>query len=179
MFAVFDQIYLKDIWRLNICIPPIPSYNSQSHILLTHVTCYVSARVAGLSAVLEAFCLYSERRGEHEKCLWLNIHPHVHHMYTSMYIHAGTQKFGDIECRPWPGQIINAASQNQAGSNARISTHLKLTVHVCQTFITCHRTQSLYLFFRSYPSLKSQSICLFWENMWEAGRVKGWERLFD
>lgn len=93
-------------------------------------------------------------------------------MYTSMYVHAGTQKCGDMEHRTWPELIINAASQKQAGSNAQLSTHLKSTVHVCQTFITCHRTQSLNLFFHSYPSLNSQSICLFWENMWEAERVK-------
>lgn len=48
-------------------------------------------------------------------------------------------------------KIINAVSQNQATSNVQQSAHLKLTIHVSQTFITCHLAPSLYLFFPEIP----------------------------
>lgn len=63
----FDLIYLMDVLKWNICIPPIPSYISQSHIVLTLVTFYMSAPVTGLTYVLaEAFCLSSEKKPMNE-----------------------------------------------------------------------------------------------------------------
>lgn len=61
-----------------------------------------------------------------------------------------TPKYGQMT-----GKIINAASQNQATSNVQQSTHLKLTVYVCQTFITCHCTK----FILVLPWNPSQYVC--------------------
>lgn len=63
-FAVFfDQIHLKDILKWNICIPLLPSYNSQSHIVLTLVTFYVS--VTGLSLLLASLLWENAPMNEH------------------------------------------------------------------------------------------------------------------
>lgn len=170
---LFHQIYLKDVFRWNICIPPVPSYNSQSHIVLTLITLCVSCLYRTLICPLRGLCLYSEIQWQQstKTHLWLNIHPHK---YTLMYIHSDMEKR-----RVDLAQARSLMQPHRTRSDAKQSTHLKLTVHVCQTFLSCHRTQSLYLFFLSHPSLKSQSICLFSENVWEAGRIKWWESLFD
>lgn len=51
----FDQIYLKDVLKWNICIPPMPSYNSQYHIVLTLVPVYVSAHYRTLIRACRGF----------------------------------------------------------------------------------------------------------------------------
>ncbi len=80
MFAVFDLIYLKDVWKWNICFPPIHSHNSQSHIALTLVT---------FICVCPCYRIFIRACRGFLQGLWMN--PYLN-MYTSMCIHAGAHR---------------------------------------------------------------------------------------
>lgn len=71
-----------------------------------------------------------------------------------MYIH------GDIET--WYLLLLLGLAQprplmqpHRTRSNAEHCTHIKLTVHVCQTFLTCHRTRKFVfvLLLSSFPEI--------------------------
>lgn len=91
---------------------------------------------------------------------------HVH--ISALYSHAVARRnMGDMS-----GQIINAASQSRAVSNGRHGTHLKLTFRLSS--LASHQVCTYSAFLSWNPS---QYVC-FGENVWEAGGVKGWERLW-
>ena len=160
----------RTFWNLNICISPIPSCNSRSHIV-TPVTFSVSAPVfrTFIRSCRGFLCPLRKRIFE-----WRLIQTWTHRC---AYIQAHTGA--------WSADLARAGSLMQphrTGPDLTLGTahSWKLTVHVCQTFITCHLTlPSWCLFSRSYPALKSRSICLFCENVWVAERVRGGERVFD
>lgn len=70
----------------------------------------------------EAFGLSSEMQGGHKST------PVIEHSSSHVHINVHTcgctQKYWDMKRRPSSGQIINAASQYQARSNAQHSTHI-------------------------------------------------------
>lgn len=131
VYHVFDQILLKDIWQWDICILPILSYNSQSHILLTLVTLPVSVSLFKDWLCLQRFTVCSplgENTVNTLKHAHKNIRPHVCRMYTSMHVH--TPAWGCTSLGP---QVINAASLSQPRPDAQCSTHPRPSAHVCQT----------------------------------------------
>lgn len=171
-FAAFlDPIYLKDVLKLNICIPPLPSCNSWSHTVLTPVTFSVSAPVFRTFIRSSRGFLCPLRK---HLCEWRLIRTWTHRC-AYMQAHTGA----------WSVDLAQARSLMQphrTGPDLTLGTahSKKLTAHVCQDFhhLPPYLTK-LCLFSRSYPALKSRSICLFCENVWVAGRVRGGERVFD
>lgn len=92
------------------------------------------------------------------------LHAHI----SAPYSHAVARRnMGDMS-----GQIINAASQTRAVSNGRHGTHLKLTFRLSS--LASHQVCTYSAFLSWNPS---QYVC-FGGNVWEAGGVKGWERLW-